>query len=163
MSSSAQKDIAKIKIGVKQLGICDDDGCDETGHLSTYRQMLKKLTGKTSVGMKVMNYSDRSKVLAHLRKLGFRATNPRPRTKAPGMASQAEVNLIYVLWAALGNNGALTTTGRTALCSWVKNNTKKYNHSAGYNSPEFLPAEAVGPLIEQLKKWCARLKIEWRN
>ena len=160
---SAHTDIAKIKIAAKQLGIPDDDGNAAAGVLSTYRQMLQSLTGKTSVGADVMTDAERSTVLRHLARKGFKSKPGRRRpAKAPGMASQGKIGLIYVLWQALGDGGALEAPGRESLAAWVRHQTQRYNNGAGYSAPEFLPTAAADQLIEQLKLWCQRQKVTWK-
>lgn len=163
--SNSRADIAMIKIAIKQLGISDDDGNAETGALSTYRQMLVSITGKDSVKATVMSDRERAKVLRHLRQKGFvpaRSAKRKQRIKrAPGMASQKQLGLIYVLWQALEDSGEIKTPGKESLCFWVANFTKQFNDGAGYSAPEFLPGEAASQVIEQLKKWCRRQKVKW--
>lgn len=166
MATQTQRDIATIKIAIKQLGIRDDDGNADVGVPSTYRQMLLSVTGKTSVSAGAMTDAERARVLAHLRRLGFKAfTKAKPRRasapKAPGMASRGQIGMIHVLWRALGDNGALDATGIDALRAYVQHHTTRYNSGAGYSAPELLPAKAAGDVIEQLKKWCSRLRIAW--
>lgn len=163
--NSARTDIAMIKVAIKQLGIRDDDGNEAAGVLSTYRQMLKTITGKTSVSADIMCDRERSRVLRRLRQQGFvpKSTKKRPRRvkRAPGMLSQGELGLIYILWRALEDAGEIENPGKEALCAWVEHYTQQFNQGAGYSAPEFLPAYAAARVIEQLKKWCQRLEIKW--
>ncbi|MDO9478896.1 MAG: regulatory protein GemA [Pseudohongiella sp.] len=163
--ANARSDIAMIKIAIKQLGIPDDDGNQDAGVLSTYRQMLLSLTGKTSVSADVMSDRDRAKVLRALRQKGFKPMPTRRRTrrvkKAEGMLSQGQLGLIYVLWEVLGDGNALESPGKESLCAWVQAYTRKFNSGAGYSAPEFLPDQAAAQVIEQLKMWCRRLKLTW--
>lgn len=163
--ASPRGDIAMIKIAITQLGIPDDDGNADLGILSTYRQMLHSLTGKTSVSADVMSDRERAKVLRHLRQKGFVPTRSKKRRRrvqrAPGMASQGELGLIYVLWQALEDAGEIKNPGKEAMCAWIENYTKQFNSGAGYSAPEFLPSDAAARVIEQLKKWCQRLDIQW--
>ena len=156
----ARADIAKIKIAAKQLGIRDDDGAD--GSLSTYRQLLLKLTGKTSIAGDVMSDRERAKVLHHLQSLGFKAGPRRKPAKAPGMVSRGQVEFMKRLWRALGDGGALHDTSLDGLKTWVLHSTQRYNSGAGYNAPEFLPATVARELIEKLKLWLKRKGIDWR-
>lgn len=59
------KDLAKIHIAKKQLGLDDD----------SYRAMLQMVAGVDSAAH--LSMDGRRKVLAHLRKAGFRAKSPR--------------------------------------------------------------------------------------
>lgn len=155
-------DIAKIKIAMKQLDIPDDDGDEQHGVLSTYRSMLKKLTGKTSVSSRVMSDRDRQIVLQHFETLGFKP--PKARTgqrqrKAAGMASDGQIAKLRFLWKQLDAEGALEAGERASLNNWVAGATKKYNAGAGYASADFLPKKVASILIEELKQWCKRLGI----
>ena len=78
----SQRLTAKIHIGVKELQIPNDDGDDATGQLSTYKKMLKQLTGKTST----LDMSDKEKsmVLNHLRNSGFVAKKKTRVATYPG-------------------------------------------------------------------------------
>lgn len=157
---NARSDIAMIKIAIKQLGISDDDGNDATGALSTYREMLKNLTGKTSCSEASMSHAERAKVIRHLKAKGFRSKPRRKHSKAAGMASTGQVGLIYVMWKALGDEGHLQAPGTESLNAWLLNFTQELNHGAGYNAPDFLPAEVAEKVIEALKSWCRRVHIK---
>ena len=163
--ANPRSDIAMIKVAIKQLGIADDDGNEAAGVLSTYRQMLMSVTGKTSVSADAMTDRERAKVLRHLRQQGFvpKSTKKRPRRveRAPGMLSQGELGLIHVLWRALEDAGQIKSPGKESLCAWVENFTTQFNSGRGYSAPEFLPQYAAGKVIEQLKQWCRRCHIEW--
>ncbi|GJM12763.1 MAG: GemA protein [Pseudohongiella sp.] len=162
--TQSQRDIAKIKIAISQLGISDEDGDVESGVLSTYRQMLQQLTGKTSVSAKAMTDKERGKVISHLRRQGFRASarhKNRTRPKFPGMASNGQIGLLRHLWKCLIEAKALNAGESASLDSWIRNKTKKYNDGAGYSSVEFLPMEVARQMIEELKSWCHRLGIDW--
>lgn len=163
--SQAHLDIAKIKIAMKQLNIPDDDGHAGHDDLSTYRAMLKRVTGKTSVSTTVMSDRDRRKVLQHLERLGFRPNKYRKRHgrhKAPGMASDGQIGKLRFLWGQLRDNGALDAGEKASIDNWVAGATLKYNGGAGYGSVDFLPKQVASKLIEELKQWCIRLSIPWR-
>ncbi len=155
-----RKNIAMIKIATKQLGISDEDGNESLGVLSTYRLMLKNLTGKTSTAIGAMSDAERGKVIRHLKSKGFTSGRPKRREKAPGMASTGQIGLIHVLWKTLGDGGHLVSPGTDALNAWVLSSTKKYNQGAGYSAPDFLPEVVAGRLIESLKQWCFRVGLE---
>lgn len=158
----ARKNIAMIKIAIKQLGISDDDGNAALGVRSTYRQMLVNLTGKDSCSESAMSDAERNKVIRHLKAKGFKTTR-RARAKAPGMASEAQVGLIHVMWTALGDKGHLDAPGTASLNAWLAHFTKSYNRGAGYSSPAFLPLPVAAQVIESLKGWCLRVGIEdWK-
>ena len=60
-----QRDLAKIHIAKKQLGLDDD----------TYRAMLQRITGKVSAGD--LDAGERRRVMAHLNRAGFRVKGRR--------------------------------------------------------------------------------------
>lgn len=153
-----RKNIAMIKIATKQLGISDEDGNEALGVLSTYRLMLKNLTGKTSTAIGSMSDAERAKVIRHLKSKGFSSGRPKRREKAPGMATTGQIGLIHVFWKALGDDGHLDSPGTQSLNAWLLNFTKGYNHGAGYSSPDFLPASVAHKVIEALKSWCQRVE-----
>ena len=155
-----RKNIAMIKIATKQLGISDEDGNEALGVLSTYRLMLKNLTGKTSTAIGAMSDAERGKVIRHLKSKGFTSGRPKRREKAPGMASTGQIGLIHVLWKVLGEGNHLDAPGTDSLNAWVLSSTKKYNQGAGYSATDFLPEYVAGRLIESLKQWCFRVGIE---
>jgi len=162
-SHQPRADIAKIKIAMKQLNIPDDDGNPTHGVLSTYRSMLKKLTGKTSVSTSVMTDRDRRKVLQHFESLGFQPRKFKPgksRRKAPGMATDGQIGKLRYLWGQLAKEGALDAGEKASLNNWILGATVKYNGGAGYDSADFLPKQICSKLIEELKQWCKRQNIE---
>ena len=71
MKNTRQRDLAKIHIAKKQLGLDDD----------TYRAMLERVAGVGSAAD--LDAAGRRKVLTHLRKAGFRATSRRSAYRAP--------------------------------------------------------------------------------
>jgi phage gp16-like protein len=167
--SDHRNDIAMIKIAVKQLGIPDDDGNEAAGALSTYRALLKRVTGKTSCSTAVMTDGERQKVLRELRRRGFKPSPKRRKAaargtpKAPGMASRHQIGLIHVIWQHLGDHNVLEVPGPESLDAWIRNNTKRFNQGAGYSSVNFLPTAAANEVIEQLKQWVHRSGIgDWR-
>lgn len=70
-SDARRRDLAKIHIAKKQLGLNDE----------TYREMLRNIDGVSSAAD--LDQRGRSKVLGHLRKLGFKSAHRS--AKASGM------------------------------------------------------------------------------
>ena len=68
MSDRRRRDLAKIHIALKQLGIDDE----------TYRDILYKITGQRSAAS--LDETERGKVLKHFKALGFK---PAPKDKGP--------------------------------------------------------------------------------
>jgi len=96
--------IAIIHIGIKQLNIPTDDGDDDTGELSTYRKMLKNLTGKISTGK--MSSAELHKVIQYLEHKGFKV-KPKTRIgKHPGTPNtidrEPQIKKIEALLAEAG-------------------------------------------------------------
>jgi len=79
--------IALIKIAAKNQGLVDDDGNEAKGKLSSYREMLKYATGKTSLAD--MSDDEHFLVIEYLEKAGA-LHNPRRRTTYPGRPSNMD-------------------------------------------------------------------------
>ncbi|MDX1491305.1 MAG: regulatory protein GemA [Pseudohongiellaceae bacterium] len=154
--ANPRKDIAVIKIAIKDLQISDEDGNSQRGVLSTYRQMLKNLTGKTSIAVNVMSDAERAKVIRHLKRRGFKNSRRSRSSKAAGMATSGQLGLISSLWIQLDDAGALKSCTYASLNAWLESNTKRFNRGAGYSSTQFLPQEAAIEVIESLKQWLKR-------
>jgi len=69
IETNSKRLVQKIHIAAKQLGIADDDG--DAAHLSSYRNLLKDITGKTSTTK--MNLPELQRVMDHLKSCGFKA------------------------------------------------------------------------------------------
>ena len=126
------KNVAKIKIAQKQLGMADD----------TYRALLNRLTGKTSAA--ALSVTEQYKVLAEMERLGFKPS--KPHTK--GLQKPASRKLL-MLWRDLHQSGHVQNQSASALGAWVKGQTNK-------DHIDWLTPKEASRLIETLKTWLKR-------
>ncbi len=126
---------------------------------TAYRDMLWSVARVRSA--KDLDATGRERVLAHLRSCGW--VDARPFVKRPGPRPLPQPALIKHLWDSLGRAGQLHEPSEGALRAWVKRQSATFHpEGTGYDAPELLPDAVAQRLIEQLKRWCARLKVEWR-
>lgn len=125
------------------------DGSDD----SLYRAMLRTVARVDSA--KDLDHVGRAAVLRHLTASG----------KQPGKALNAsdQVKFINHLWTKLHEGKAVRDGSDAALRSFVRSQSAKWNpDGVGYDAPEMLPQLAAQRVIEQLKRWCQRCKIDFR-
>ena len=92
-----------------------------------------------------MSQTQLDEVLEGMKRKGWK---PKFR-KSPGYSSKKYVRLIHALWKACHTKGAIEDGSKTALRSFVKNQT-------GVSDPEFLSYAEANPVIEALKAMEAR-------
>jgi len=137
---SRTTELAQIHIAKKQLGMDDD----------TYRAMLQNITGKDS--SKDMDITDRYRVLAHLKKVGF-----KPKRGKASINDQR--TKIHALWSAMAKSGLIKDGSTTALNHWVKRMTEKFNQGKGIESVTWLTnTRTAQRVLESLKQWQKRLE-----
>ena len=127
------KNVAKIKIAQKQLGMADD----------TYRALLNRLTGKTSAA--ALSVTEQYKVLAEMERLGFKPSKPHA---SKGLQKPASRKLL-MLWRDLYQSGHVQNQSTGALAAWVKSQTDK-------DHIDWLTPKEASRLIETLKTWLKR-------
>lgn len=127
------KNVAKIKIAQKQLGMEDD----------AYRALLNRLTGKTSAT--ALSVPEQLKVLAEMERLGFK---PSKAHKTKGLQKPASRKLL-MLWRDLYQSGHVQNQSTSALQAWVKGQT-------GKDHVDWLSPQDASRLIETLKTWLKR-------
>jgi phage gp16-like protein len=131
------QEIAKIKIGQKELGLDD----------ATYRAMLLTRTGKKSAAD--LSSLQRRAVLEHMKSLGaFKG--------APKRARSATARMIHALWKNLETAGALRNPSKQALRAFCG----RLIHPGQENvevDPDFLDIDQSTTVIEALKAWLKRV------
>jgi hypothetical protein len=148
--SLRSRQLAQIHIGATALQLI------RTGDDSAYRQMLKTVARVDSAGK--LDHAGRARVLAHLVACGWKQADTRKHKKV-----SPQVALIWRIWNALGAAGQLTDKSESALRHYVQTQSAPYHPDrVGYSAPELLPKAVAGRVIEHLKKWTARLEVEWR-
>ncbi|MEJ1353133.1 MAG: regulatory protein GemA [Candidatus Sedimenticola sp. (ex Thyasira tokunagai)] len=157
MSSKTKKsartlELGKIHMGANQLGM----DTKEKDPDSTYRRMLWTVGRVHSAAD--LDAEGRKAVLEHLAARGARFTKQRTTTRRK---PPAKARLIYHIWNCLADAGVVEN--RKGLTTWLQSNTRReHPQGTGWSKPEFLPAKQKDQIIEQLKKWAARTKVEWK-
>ncbi|WP_291968561.1 gp16 family protein [Candidatus Symbiopectobacterium sp.] len=113
---------------------------------TTYRQMLHRLTGKTSA--KAMNIGQLAQVLNALKAKGFRIQSHHASTKK--QTDRPQLQKLQALWQAMANEGIVRDASATALAHFVKRET-------GCDSPYWLDSQQASQVIEKLKQWQKRV------
>lgn len=109
---------------------------------ATYRQLLKTHCGGES--LRAMSDAQLARIFAVMKKLGFKVTSKEP----PAYDKQAA--LIRALWRELANSGAIRDGSLSALNKFVLRQTD-------IARLEWLNNQQASQVIEQLKKWLARV------
>ncbi|SNY91374.1 Protein of unknown function [Cohaesibacter sp. ES.047] len=130
--------IPAIHVGLKQLGIAEEDA----------RDLYQRQTGKRS--LKVMTSKQHEAVLGELRRMGFSKTNGKKKLEGKFAPK------LQALWIAAWNLGIVRDRKDSALLAFVKRQT-------GIDHTRFLqyPEDAT-KAIEALKSWMRReAGVEW--
>lgn len=131
-------DLAKIHIAKKQLAMDDD----------AYREMLKNVGGVESA--KDLSQAAVGRVLAHLKRCGFKAVAKKGDRKQAG---DAQSQKIRALWLHLHKLGAVCDPSEQALSAWVKRMGK-------VDALQWMPTEVASKAIEELKQWVKRIEAK---
>jgi phage gp16-like protein len=136
--------IAAIHVGLKQLGIGEDDK----------RDLYRRITGKDS--LKAMVPSEQNAVLAELRRLGFKPDLKR-KNGSRKLSGRFAAKL-QALWIASWNLGLVENRDDKALEAFVTRQT-------GIASERFLRfADDAAKVIEALKAWMTReARVDWNR
>ncbi|MBI3545971.1 MAG: regulatory protein GemA [Gammaproteobacteria bacterium] len=152
-----RNDLAKIHIAKKDLSLDDE----------TYRTIVRSVGGAESGSSADLSPLGRARVLAHFRRVGWNGRHQDKQTKkritAAGdiLASDPQVRMIRSLWIQMADGGAVKNRDEQGLRAWVRSATRRYhNAGVGYSAPEFLPGNVAQKVIEHLKSWARRCKIE---
>lgn len=135
--------IRLIHVARRELGMDEE----------SYRQFLANipaLEGATSVANLTIPKLDQ--VLEHLKAKGFKVV-PKAKKQAIPMADDAQSRKIRSLWLSLRDAGAVRDGSETALAKFVANCT-------GVQALQWLNNAQASKVIERLKKWAAREKVD---
>ncbi len=144
--------IQLIHIAKSQLGLDDD----------LYRSVLLDLTKKSSC--KDMGIIELEKVLTYMKSKGFKpkakksrkpGNSPVSRNKKAG--EKTALDKLRQVWIEMARNGLLKNGSEQALVNWSKGQAKRFNKGVPIERLEWLDADVIHFLIEQLKKWYKRL------
>jgi phage gp16-like protein len=137
--------IRTIQVGCKQLGI----------DAETRHELQLRLVGKSSLSD--MTDAERQRVLDELKTRGFTPSSGRRRPQAP----RGDLRLVHVLWAKLGQAGALKDPTRRGLNAFV---SKRFGRAWGF-VPTDIDAlrdhDKIDQILQALKQWGEREKIDF--
>ncbi|MBN9477379.1 MAG: hypothetical protein ABS43_03620 [Bordetella sp. SCN 67-23] len=143
-----RREIRLIQIAKRDLQLQDDE----------YRDLMQTVTGKRS--STELDWTQRKRFLDHLKKLGF-----KPKTSGTGRKRQAPIarspddrhaerwDKARALWTLLAEAGAIQHNTDAALMAYVQRQTQ-------VDAWRFLNGYQINTVIESLKRWCRRLKIQ---
>lgn len=129
--------IAKIHVAKKQLAMEEE----------SYRAMLVRVTGKDS--LKVMNETALEKVLAELKRFGFKAAGGK-RAGTRKMADGDQAAKIRALWLDLYHLGEISEPSEEALSAFVARMT-------GCRALQWITGPQADRAINALRGWLERV------
>jgi phage gp16-like protein len=133
--------IAKIHIARKELALDEE----------TYRQVLERVTGKTSSGE--MSFRQLDAVLTEFKRLGWKPKAGKPHRPA---SSKPHVAKVFAVWGQMCRDGIPKDQSRDALIAFVRRMTKSADRPNGLDDPEWLTADQARQVVEGLKAWRKR-------
>lgn len=136
---------AAIHVGLKHLGIVEDDA----------RDLYERVTKKRS--LKLMTSNEHQAVIGELRRLGFEPS--KARSKGPRNALQGRfARQLQAFWIDLWNLGLVRDRTDAALIAFVRRQTK-------IDDPKWvLDAATAAKAIEAMKGWMARdAGVSWAD
>jgi hypothetical protein len=126
--------LATIHVGLKQLGIAEEDA----------RDLYERMAGERS--LRAMTPAQHQSVIGELHRLGFRAKSNGSRKRLEGKYAPK----LQALWIAAYNLGLIRNKDDAALLAFVKRQT-------GLDHTQFLRySDDAASAIEALKIWTAR-------
>ncbi|EMF7386089.1 regulatory protein GemA [Vibrio parahaemolyticus] len=123
-----------VQIGKRELAMDDD----------TYRAMLVNITGQNSA--KNLSQWQLSKVLDHLKGLGFKPKQKKPQPKA------LEVTKIKAIWITMHKQGFVRNGSDAAIDAYVRRMTTRSN-GRGIERAMWLKPYQAAEVLESLKNW----------
>ncbi|AUC54262.1 GemA protein [Sagittula sp. P11] len=132
--------IRKIHVGCRQLGVDAD----------TRHDLQLRLVGKAS--LKDMTDAEQQTILDALKERGFRPTRSGKNRLAP----RGDLRLVHVLWAALGNAGALTDPTRKGLNAFIRSRFSKPWGFELADIDQLREADKIEDVLSALKAWVGR-------
>lgn len=134
------KDLAKIHIAKKALGLDDD----------TYRAMIRRISDNAADSAKDLDSAGRGRLLREFKAAGWTPT-PGTKAKAKRLASDPQSRKLRALWIALHQDGIVTDPAEGALITFCERRT-------GVARLEWLTVAQARTLIESLKRWQSRVQ-----
>ena len=137
-----------IHVGCRELGIDRDD-----------RHALQVIaTGKGSLSD--MSEAELHKVVDALKARGFKAGFKGKVNGRRAPAPRADLRYVHVLWAKLGQAGALSRPGRDGLNAFLRSRFEKKWGSVPIDIDALREAGQINDVIRALKDWCQREGVD---
>ena len=118
------------------------------------RDLQLRIVGKSSLAQ--MTEADMQKVVAELKKSGFRPTGGNRHKLAP----RGDLRLVHVLWQKLGDAGVLHKPGRDGLNAFVRSKFGQSWKAVPADIDMLRDAQKINAVIQALQDWCGREGIE---
>jgi len=132
-----------IFVGCKALGLDDDARHD----------LQLQATGKASLSD--MTDDEKKRVLDRLKLAGFNPKVRRSHAKTK-RAARADLRLIHVLWAKLGETGTLRDPSRKGLNTFIRKRFEKSWTSVPADVDMLREWHQIDDVIQALKAWAER-------
>lgn len=133
-----------IHVGARQLGLDN----------AMRHDLQLRVTGKAS--MADMTDGELRQVAAELKRLGFRADGSGRHAPAP----RSDLRFVHVLWAKLGEAGAVRRPGRDGLNAFVRARFEGKWKSVPIDVDAMRDAGQINDVIRALKDMCRRAGVE---
>jgi phage gp16-like protein len=132
--------LAQIHVAKKELALDD----------ATYRAVLWEQIHRESAGKATV--PELEKLVRHFAAKGWKK-KPGKKAKAKKLASYPQAKKIRALWLTLAEAGVVRHSDEIALRAYVKRLT-------GMDHLSWLDGKQAGVVIESLKSWCKRERVE---
>jgi len=147
--SARSIELAKIHIGATDRRLI------QPGDDSAYRDMLWSIARVRSAAQ--LDAAGREAVLKHLRAVGWIDTSP-PRRAGNHYQRGTPAALIRWLWTQLANAGAVRDASDRALRRYIAQHASVAIPAPDELAPQHLNRAQAHDVIEQLKRWLARVE-----
>ncbi|MVO18265.1 gp16 family protein [Parasedimentitalea huanghaiensis] len=137
----------KIHVGCRQLGMDAD----------ARRALQLAVTGKHS--MKDMDHAELLMLIKRLNSDGFKPSSKGP--KKHKTASRPDLRLVHVLWAKLGEAGALRDPSRAGLNKFIRARFGNTWSSVPADVDMLRQWPQIDAVIQALRSWGARADIDF--
>lgn len=132
--------IKLVHVGCRELGINAD----------TRKEMQMQLTGKASLSD--MTEAELKLVVDNLKQRGFKVKGGGKRKAAP----RADLRLVHVLWAKLGEAGVLTDPSRAGLNAFIRKQFGENWQSVPADVDMLRDWHQIDDVVQALKAWARR-------
>lgn len=144
----AEKLRRTIHVGCKQLGL----------DAETRHDLQLAITGKAS--MADMTDAEMTRVIDALKQRGFKAGFKGVSNGRRAAAPRADLRFIHVLWARLGDAGALRRPGRDGLNAFLRSRFEGKWQAVPIDIDALREAGQINDVIRALKDMCRRAGID---